>query len=53
MAIEWLFPIVVGCCIVWAYLIVTMSRRGSAESDRKALKARKFGSRLLHPHFRG
>jgi hypothetical protein len=52
MAMGWFLVVIVGC-VVWAYLMVTMSRRGSAESDLKARKASKFGSRLLHPHFRG
>jgi hypothetical protein len=52
MAMEWFLPVVFGC-LVWAYLSVAFKRRNDAEFDRKARKARKFSSRLVHPRFKG
>lgn len=48
---KWLFfmiAIVVGI-LVWLNLMATLNRRNSAEFDRKARKARKFGTHLPHP----
>jgi hypothetical protein len=52
MAMEWFLPVVVGC-LVWAYLGVTFNRRNVEEFNRKARKAGKFSSRVLHPPFKG
>jgi hypothetical protein len=52
MAMKWFLLVVVGC-LVWAYLSVTLNRRNIDEFNRKARKATKFRSRLLHPPFKG
>ena len=52
MRMGWFLIVILGC-LVWAYLSVTMYRRNSNEFDRRARKAKKFRSRLLHPTFKG
>jgi hypothetical protein len=52
MGMGWFLVVILGC-LVWAYLSVTMNRRNSNEIERRARKAEKFRSRLLHPPFKG
>jgi hypothetical protein len=52
MGMRWFLVVIVGC-LVWAYLSVTMNRRNSNEFDRRARKAGKLRSRLLHLPFKG
>lgn len=52
---KWLLlmiVIVIGI-LVWLFLIASLNRRNSAEFDRRARKARKFSSRVVHPPFKG
>jgi hypothetical protein len=49
--VKWFLVVILGC-LVWAYLIVILHRRNSAEFERKARKARKFSSRILHGQFK-
>jgi hypothetical protein len=51
MSMGWFLTVIVGC-LVWAYLVVRMNRRNSNEFDRRARKAGKLRSRLLHPPFK-
>ena len=51
LRMEWLFlmiVIVVGI-LVWLYLIASLNRRNSTEFERRARKARKFSSSVVHP----
>ena len=52
MRMGWFLIVILGC-LVWAYLSVTMYRRNFNEFDRRARKAGKIRSRLLHPTFKG
>ena len=52
MGMGWFLVVIVGC-LVWAYLSVIMNRRNFNEFDRRARKAGKFRSRLVHPPFKG
>jgi hypothetical protein len=52
MKMGWFLVVIVGC-LVWAFLSVTMNHRNFNEFDRRARKAGKFRSRLLHPPFKG
>ena len=52
VGMEWFLLVIVGC-LIWAYLSITLNRRNSAEFDRKARKAKRFSSRVLHPPFKG
>jgi hypothetical protein len=52
MGMGWFLVVIVGC-LVWAYLSVTMNGWNSNEFDRRARKAKKFSSHLVHPTFKG
>jgi len=51
---KWLpiLIVIVGGILVWLYLIASLNRRNSSEFDRKARRAKKFTSRLVHPPFK-
>jgi hypothetical protein len=52
MGMGWFLVVIVGC-LVWVYVNVAMNRRNFNEFDRRARKAVKFRSRLLHPPIQG
>jgi hypothetical protein len=52
MAMAWFLPVIVGC-LIWAYLSVTLNRRNIDEFNRRARRAARLHSRLLHPPFKG
>jgi hypothetical protein len=52
MAMAWFLPVIVGC-LIWAYLSVTLNRHKIDEFNRKARKAGRLRSRLMHSTFKG